>query len=552
MTSPSPLPPDLDITAADAHAVLVENDDHVPYTIIDLLDNLPWFQGAADWSRWRAFLKAVYGLGSTMTREELQTFRECTGRRHPPEKQVRKAWCACGRRARKSAIGGLVGVYQATRRDYRKYLAPGEVAAVLVMSKDKDDAQQIHNYQKAILDTPAMRHHIQGQPMVERTTLTRNMEIRIRAAGATGGRVRACVCALLDEIAFFPTEDAANPDREIIKGIIPSFAGKPDTLLLSMSSPFAKRGELYEAYVRLFGTIGDGVDTELFWKSPTVRMNPDPMVAMDVQAAYDDDPLGADTEFGANFRPDKMQFVDEAVLKACTETGVHELEAVLPPTIGLHDPEPILWNYHGFVDTSGGSDDWMCCAVAHWDYLRKVAVLDAFRIWQPGLDGPFNPKIATEEAANFLRVYGLHSVSGDAYGSQWVVSEFSSRRITYGVSEKTKHQIYKDFMPTLNHHGCRLLDVKVLFEQLKKLERRVTPNGQERIDHPADGKDDVANACCGALELAVRVGRWQNPPKADRRAKDTQEAWGKEISKMEKEARGQSGHGDPFNDRFTY
>jgi hypothetical protein len=548
MSSSPLLPPD--ITAEDLHAsLLADGEGELPFTIIDLLDNLPWFATGADWAQWRSFLKAIYGLGHTMTAIELQTFRECTGLKDPPEEQVREGYVACGRRARKSAVGALVGVYQAIRRDYRPFLAggptgeTGERAGILAMSKDKGDAQQIFGYMKDILSCPAMSHHLLGDPLMERTMLQRRVDIIIRTANSMGGRVRACVGALLDEIAFWPKGDAANPDREVLRGILPSMAGKPDPMVLAMSSPLEKAGVLYEAYQELWGKPHP---RKLFWKAPTIRMNPDPAVVVDVNIAYEEDAVSADSEFGANFRHGEHQYVDERILAECTVTGRVCLSPVLPTKIGLRDPEPVLFNYWAFVDTSGGSSDWMCVAIAHWDHIRKKLVLDDFRVWQPTTKGPFDPVDATDEASVFIRLWGLDFVTGDQYAGEWPPANFRKKGIRYNVSEKTKHEIYKDFIPAFNGRQCELLDVKVLFEQLRDLRRKVTPTGQERIDHQVGKKDDVANACCGALELADRIGRWQDPPKAPRGPVDTREAL---EQKLRDDAEGGA---SPWHDRFQY
>ena len=41
-------------------------------------------------------------------------------------------------------------------------------------------------------------------------------------------------------------------------------------------------------------------------------------------------------------------------------------------------------------------------------------VVDAVRAWKP----PFNPSGATEEAAAFLKAYGVCQVTGDRYAGQ--------------------------------------------------------------------------------------------------------------------------------------
>jgi hypothetical protein len=55
-------------------------------------------------------------------------------------------------------------------------------------------------------------------------------------------RGRTLIAALLDEIAFFRSEDSANPDFEILDAIRPAMASMAGSMLLCASSPYARRG----------------------------------------------------------------------------------------------------------------------------------------------------------------------------------------------------------------------------------------------------------------------------------------------------------------------
>ena len=68
------------------------------------------------------------------------------------------------------------------------------------------------------------------------------------------------IAVLADEIAYwFSEEDSRNPDTEILGAARPALAttGGP---LIAISSPHARRGELWEAYRRHFGPTGDAVN----------------------------------------------------------------------------------------------------------------------------------------------------------------------------------------------------------------------------------------------------------------------------------------------------
>jgi hypothetical protein len=66
--------------------------------------------------------------------------------------------------------------------------------------------------------------------------------------------------------AFFPTDDSANPDTEIIAAIRPAMSTIPNAMLLCASSPYAQRGALFDAFKRHYGKDGDPI---LIWKAPT-------------------------------------------------------------------------------------------------------------------------------------------------------------------------------------------------------------------------------------------------------------------------------------------
>src|ERR1700704_833169 len=65
-------------------------------------------------------------------------------------------------------------------------------------------------------------------------------------------------------------ESSANPDIEIMRAVRPGMASIPGSILLLASSPYAKKGELYNAFRRHFGKDDGRV---LVWKAPTSTMN---------------------------------------------------------------------------------------------------------------------------------------------------------------------------------------------------------------------------------------------------------------------------------------
>src|SRR4051812_14670987 len=103
--------------------------------------------GTDDWTPWLAFLSAL--RAEPMSRPERRIYQTCTGRTEHPRRPFTEAWIVAGRRARKSAIAAVLGVYHAV---YGKWAsAAGETVRVLVVAVSKDQAKLIRNYCEAIL-----------------------------------------------------------------------------------------------------------------------------------------------------------------------------------------------------------------------------------------------------------------------------------------------------------------------------------------------------------------------------------------------------------------
>ena len=451
-------------------------------SILDLMRaRADWFRGDS-WTAWHVLLKAIFGLA--LADEDHDTFHRLTGRTQPPTHAVREAWLIMGRRAGKSIISALVAVFLAVFRDYTGILAPGERGIVMVLARDRRQARVVFRYLLGFFDLiPRLKALIERQTD-DALYLTNNIVIEIHTASFRSIRGYTVVGAILDEIAFWPTDDAANPDSEILNALRPAMATVPGALLLVTSSPYARRGELWRAYKDHFGK--DEADV-LVVQADTRAMNPlVPQTVLD--RAYADDEAVASAEYGAQFRRDVESFVAHDVVDACVVAGRREL----PPVSGLR--------YHAFVDPSGGSQDAMTLAVAHAEGTR--AVLDLVREVRP----PFSPESVAKDFADTLKRYGLAAVTGDRYGGEWPREQFRKHGVAYHLAEHTRSDLYRELLPRLNSAMVALLDLPRLVAQLCGLERRTARGGKDSIDHSPHTHDDVANAVAGAISLVAGHG----------------------------------------------
>jgi hypothetical protein len=441
------------------------------------------FADAASWQAWRVFQAALFGLA--MTEDDLGLYRACTGRPNAPTAAAREAWVIVGRRGGKSRVAALIAVYLAAFRDYGGILAPGERATIPIIACDRRQARTVFRYVAGLFEASPVLGRMVAEQTAESIELRNRVAIEIHTCSFRSVKGYTVPAAILDECAFYRTEDSATPDVELVRALRPAMATVKAPLLIGISSPYARRGVLWEMYRAHYGKNADPV---LVWQAATHAMNP----AVDesvIVAAYEADDTAASAEYGGEFRIDVEGLITEAVLDACIMPGRHEL----PPLLNTH--------YVAFVDPSGGSVDSFTLGIAHGEARggQMVAVLDAVREVKP----PFSPDAVVAEFAAVLKSYGLTSVTGDRYGGEWPRERFAVAGINYEVSERVKSDIYLNALPFLNAGRVELLGDSRLRRQLLELDRRTGRGGRDSVDHGPGGHDDLANVAAGALVLAA-------------------------------------------------
>ena len=90
------------------------------------------FKDLQTWKTWIVFMKSIFAL--PMNKSEVKLFKQYTGNRKPPKREMREAYIVAGRRAGKSFITAIVAVFLAIFRNYKNYLSPGERGIVMIIS----------------------------------------------------------------------------------------------------------------------------------------------------------------------------------------------------------------------------------------------------------------------------------------------------------------------------------------------------------------------------------------------------------------------------------
>ena len=169
------------------------------------------------------------------------------------------------------------------------------------------------------------------------------------------------VAVLADELAFWRTEDSASPDVEVLNAIRPGMLTIPNAMLLCASSPYARRGALWDAHQKYFGVEDPDV---LVWQAAYQGNEPDRSQSL-IDKKLEDDHADAAAEYLAQFRTDVEAFLSLEAIKACVDVGCFERAPDLKHA------------YFAFTDPCGGSADSFTMSIGHTE--GDVVVIDLIR-----------------------------------------------------------------------------------------------------------------------------------------------------------------------------
>jgi len=430
------------------------------------------------WATWRAILKAAFALD--LTDAERQIVQHLTQRTTLPASPVRELWLLLGRRSGKSIIAALFAVWATCCRNY--HLAPGEVGIFMIIASDRKQSRVIKRYISGLLRAHPSLETLIASETADAIWLTNGLCIEIHTCSFRSLRGYTCIGAAVDEVAFWNSEDSANPDKDVLVALRAGMASVPEAMLIALTSVYARRGEVWRIYEKHFGK--DTADI-LVVNAPTRVMNPtiDERV---IARAFDDDPVAAAAEYDGEFRRDVEVFLPLDAVEAVRMVGRFEL------------PYQPKHRYVGFLDPAGGTGtDSMTMAIAHSDKGR--AILDLEREIRP----PFSPEATVAEFAAVFKSFKLTEATSDRYAGSWPTEAFRKVGITVTPSERTRSEIYLAALPMIMSGQVELLDHPRLLKQLASLERRKGRQGKDSVDAPPRQHEDVANSACGAICLAV-------------------------------------------------
>jgi hypothetical protein len=449
-----------------------------------------FFRGCPEtWKPWLTFFKVLGG--ERLDAEEMALFTECTGLEDLPTEPIREVFIIAGRRSGKSTAVALLSAFYAIWGGWEKHLSKGERARIFIVSPTKSQGQIIKGYLEAIFDLNGSLRSMVKRNLQESLELVNGTTIEIRPASWRATRGFTVGLLAMEELSYWRFEaESANVDKEIYTAVKPGMTTIKNSLVVGISTPFARQGLLWDKYERHYGKSG----SVLIWRAPSWRMNLSLSEAELRQDFFET--LGA-AEFGAEyearFREDIETYLPLEVIMAAVVPGRENVD-YKPGTF-----------YRGFCDPAEGlrkGGDSMTFAVSHGTEDKpKKYILDFLLEFQP----PFDPKEVIRQIAEICHLYRITNIVQDRHAVGWIGADLKEYNITTEVSDLTKSQIYEHFAVIMNKRQVELVDCPKLKTQMRSLMKFLRGGGTVAIDHLRSGHDDVVNSAAGAIVAVSRI-----------------------------------------------
>jgi hypothetical protein len=207
----------------------------------------------SSWHPWRTLLIAA--AGEELTDEERETFTRLTGREREPGQRVEELVAIVGRRGGKSRAMAVLACYLAALCKHN--LVRGETGIVLLIAPDQRQAKVALGYATAAIEGSPVLRKLIVNCTADTVELNNGISIEVRAASFRRLRGPTYIAAICDEAAFWYSDEiSANADTEIINAVRPGLSTTAGPLIIA-SSPYAKRGVLWQAHKQHHGKDGD-------------------------------------------------------------------------------------------------------------------------------------------------------------------------------------------------------------------------------------------------------------------------------------------------------
>ena len=472
----------------------------------------------------QALVKAVYGL--PLDEEELVVWSALNGEgiyddlgylqqvrstfAYQPGEEFEDISLILGRRFAKTSISSFIIAYEALCGGHQEYLGRSSRQVPIFLQVAQDVATAKANLRQHILSalesSPIGRTElgdVQKSVTAESIRLKHSL-ILVGAPSIKGLRGQAVAVTAMDEVGYWPKDvEAAAPDVEIERAIIPAMVQFPFRKRIKTSSPAAKEGILWRDYE--LGTYGHRVGGRpehrrlMVLRGPTaVSLNPT-VTRADLAKERAKDELAFRREFLAEFQDSTTGFLNPDLLRQAIDKGITRR----PPVAGIL--------YTATIDP-GFRRDAFVLSIGHTEGGNFL--LDLVESWRGTPTAPLSPTIIMAYVAGRCAEYGVRLVYSDQYHLESLQELAEQHRLTLSPSPLTaqlKKKMWGDFILLLQQHRLRLLDHHDLLDECLKLERTLSAHG---VVHIGGTRDDHAMAVALCLHHALPLGEALHAPPA--------------------------------------
>jgi len=439
-----------------------------------------YFKGLESWSSWCVLFKVL--SGEALTAAELEVFKHHTGRAAAPTFRIRELYVCAGRRSGKSTVAGLLCAFYSIWGGWSEHLAAGERARIFLVSPTLAQGQVVRGYTLGMIRSNKKLWRFVKREARDSLEIS-DVTVEIKAASWRSTKGFTVGLLILEELSAWRFEDiAANQDTEIYTSLVPSMLTIPNSLVVGISTPFARDGLLWRKFNANWGKVDSSI---LSWRGCSWEMNK----TLNEKALRDQyfeelGPAAFGAEFEAKFREDMETFLPLEIVNAAIVKG----RSILAP-------DPAL-TYFGFADPSEGlrkGGDSFAFSVGHNAQAGGHIIIDGVYEWP----APFSPKIVLEQLAGLCANYGLAEIVQDRYAVAWIAADLEAFGVQVRVAEESKSALYEKFALLMNKGEVELPDIPRLRSQLLGLMRTLSGGATVSVDHVRGGHDDCANVAAG-------------------------------------------------------
>ena len=181
-------------------------------------------------------LKSIYGL--PLRKNELELFRQCTGRENYPGHPFGEVTVIAGARAGKdSRIAAPVVLYEAIFGGHERHLGKGERAIIPIVAQDQRATRIAFGYVRDYLShSPLLAGMVEDVPSTE-ISLNNRLTVSCFPCSLRSLRGWSIPAGVMDELGFYRLEGQADSDAEVQASLRRGTLNFPMPRLVKISTP---------------------------------------------------------------------------------------------------------------------------------------------------------------------------------------------------------------------------------------------------------------------------------------------------------------------------